>query len=116
MKAMSYYNKAKAPLQVAGELLSQTIALFRSAMLLSPYSSSRIASISFRFAIGAPSVQCNSITFHSISYIFAAATGTWFIAADFSAVPYAINHSGHEVCHFIGACPLFDHKRVELDI
>ena len=59
MKAMSYYNKAKAPLQVAGELLSQTIALFRSAMLLSPYSSSRIASISFRFAIGAPSVQCN---------------------------------------------------------
>ena len=59
MKAMSYYNKAKAPLQVAGELLSQTIALFRSAMLLIPYSSSRIASSSFRFAIGAPSVQCN---------------------------------------------------------
>lgn len=32
---------------------------------------------------------------------FAASTGTWFIAADFSAVPYTINHSGHEVCHFI---------------
>lgn len=103
MKAMSYYNKAKAPLQVAGELLSQTIALFRSAMLLIPYSSSRIASSSFRFAIGAPSVQCNSITFHSISYIFCRCHRDMVhCLADFSAVPYAINHSGHEVCHFIG--------------